>query len=274
MSYTDRRSAPDGFGPHYVAWDYRPVPTKATPCPEPDPSPIVPTSSPPCSVLPDLDWFHRVGPTVVGHSLPLEWVPPSTAHDDDGMNEAHRRYGKIGTRIRLVAALPNGPLLVWILRAWHGGSAGLDRAAGAAESYDALLLGASDEEHERRILTARAREAACRDEVKRLTAIVHPPVAASKDEPKGKRRGRKRRRNVAAESVGRAAITDVELELRIAKRHVAEAREVVRVQVENAAARALAEPRAEWAALDDDAKRRRMSGLHDEAIAAYEEAGR
>lgn len=260
----------EGFGPRHVPWD-RAAPRRVEPAPTidaPEPSPRG------GNALADLDWFFREGPTLLGHSLPLEWVPASTTHDDDGMSSAHVRYGGILRRLARVNARPNGPLLVWVLRAWHGGSAGMDRPAGCVESYRALLLGASDEEHERRVLMAQDRLDTCEAEVKRLNEIVNPPAAPkAKDEAKGtKKRGRRRRRNVAAESPQRASISDEVLQLRLAKRAAAEAREVVRVQRANDAARALIDVREEWSALADDEQKRRVSSLHSEAVRAYLEA--
>ncbi|MCC6649096.1 MAG: hypothetical protein IT374_26445 [Polyangiaceae bacterium] len=223
------------------------------------------------SALADLDWYYTRGATLTGSAIPLERAPASTSRDDDGQSADAIRYATISRAIARVEAGPRGALHEWVLRAWHGGphdAAPIDRAV---EAYGAVLLGARGEDDERRILMAAANERACAEEVKRLQQIVTPqapPAEESEDAPR-KRKGRARRRRNKAAITQRASVTSAELDLRLAKRHLQEARDTTRTHRGSAAAGALRDARAAWGELGADQKRVLVVELHKEAVAAF-----
>lgn len=221
------------------------------------------------SALADLDWYYTRGATLTGSAIPLERAPASTSRDDDGQSADAIRYATISRAIARVEAGPRGALHEWVLRAWHGGphdAAPIDRTV---EAYGAVLLGARGEDDERRILMAAANERACAEEVRRLQQIVTPQAPAAEESSPTKRKGRARRRRNKAAIAQRASVTSAELDLRLAKRHLQEARDTTRTHRGSAAAGALRDARAAWGELGADDKRVLVVCLHKEAVAAF-----
>lgn len=214
------------------------------------------------SALADLDWRYSRGETVDLRAIPIErglGGIPENADDE------RTRLGRIDRRLRAVlhaaardvcvadherrcptadcvAVSAPGSLLVWVLRAWHGGPRDLPPAERAVVSFGALLVGATTESDEARVIAVRRQH---RDAKRALDA-------AKKTGAKG-RAGR--------------------IDRGIAKRDLEEAAHVLRVVYGSPTARELGAARESWGKLPLAQQYRAMGALHAAAVAAYREAG-